>query len=36
MVDDAWTLIAALEAELAELDRAICGDGPQVPAPALV
>ncbi|MFL5846194.1 MAG: WS/DGAT/MGAT family O-acyltransferase [Solirubrobacteraceae bacterium] len=36
MVDDAWTLIAALEAELAVLDRAVCGDGPQVSPAALV
>jgi WS/DGAT/MGAT family acyltransferase len=36
MVDDAWSLIAALEHELAELDAAICGAGPQVLGPALV
>ncbi len=36
MVDDAWTLTAAIEAELTELDRAICGTGRQVSPPALV
>lgn len=36
MVDDAWTLTAALDRELAELDRAICGSNPQVPSPAPV
>jgi WS/DGAT/MGAT family acyltransferase len=36
MVDDAWTITAAIERELAELDRAICGRNPQVSAPAPV
>lgn len=36
MVDDAWTITAALERELAELDRAICGSNQQVSGPALV
>jgi WS/DGAT/MGAT family acyltransferase len=36
MVEDAWSLTAALERELAEVDAAICGSGPQVPDPALV
>jgi diacylglycerol O-acyltransferase / wax synthase len=34
-VEDAWTIIAALEAALAELDAAVCGAGasPEGPAP---
>lgn len=34
MVDDAWSLVRALEAELAELDAAVCGTGDRAPAPA--
>jgi WS/DGAT/MGAT family acyltransferase len=34
MVDDAWSLIDALEAELAEVDRAICGTTPAPTSPA--
>ena len=33
MVDDAWTITAALEAELEELDAAVCGTAAETPAP---
>lgn len=33
MVDDAWTITAALEAELAALDAAICGERTDTPVP---
>ncbi len=36
MVDDAWSLTAALERELDELHRAICESNPQVPHSAPV
>jgi WS/DGAT/MGAT family acyltransferase len=36
MIDDAWSLIAALKTELAAVDEAICGPRPPVADPALV
>lgn len=36
MVDDAWSLVDAVRAALGELDRAVCGQTPQVRPPANV
>lgn len=34
MVDEAWSIMAALEQELAVLDEAVCGSAPLAPEPA--